>query len=301
MTNDVAVVILAAGQGTRMKSRMAKVLHRAGGKPLVRQAIDTALAIAPPERIFVVVGYQADQVRAEVEAAGVQAIHQTEQLGTGHAARMCVSQLEGHKTDVFMAMRPLGSDDILRGQYQGYRDEPQVANDSDVETFCALRLHIDSWRWAGVPWYLRSGKCLPVSACEVVVTLKAPPQNLFGDAATQGETNHLRLRLSPHSAIALTVRVKRPGKEFIGDRREFLLLEEQHSEQSPYERLLIDAMNGDGALFSRESAIEAAWAAVEPVLFEHPAVIPYAPGSWGPAAANHFIAADGGWSNPEYN
>ena len=206
-----------------------------------------------------------------------------------------------HKTDVFMAMRPLGSDDILRGQYQGYRDEPQVANDSDVETFCALRLHIDSWRWAGVPWYLRSGKCLPVSACEVVVTLKAPPQNLFGDAVMQGETNHLRLRLSPHSAIALTVRVKRPGKEFIGDRREFLLLEEQHSEQSPYERLLIDAMNGDGALFSRESAIEAAWAAVEPVLFEHPAVIPYAPGSWGPAAANHFIAADGGWSNPEYN
>ena len=204
-----------------------------------------------------------------------------------------------HKADVFAAMRPLGAEDILRGQYEGYRNEPQVASDSDVETFCALRVHVDSWRWGGVPWYLRSGKCLPLTACEVVVRLKAPPQNLFGDAALQEDANTLRFHLSPHSTIALAARVKRAGKEFVGDQREFLLLEEGPGEQSPYERLLTDAMDGDGALFAREDAIEAAWAVVEPVLVAHPAVHLYERSSWGPPAANHFIAADGGWRNPE--
>jgi glucose-6-phosphate 1-dehydrogenase len=204
-----------------------------------------------------------------------------------------------HKEDVFEAMRPLTPDDIVRGQYLGYRDEPQVANHSDVETYCALRLHIDSWRWGGVPWYLRSGKCLPVSACEVVVRFKPPPQDLFADAAPGDEANCLRFHLSPHSAISLQVRVKRAGKAFVGEPREFTLLEENTADPAPYERLLTDAMNGDGALFSRESAIEAAWAVVEPVLREHPPALIYEPGSWGPAAANHFIATDGGWQNPD--
>jgi len=203
-----------------------------------------------------------------------------------------------HKADVFDAMRPLGANDIVRGQYRGYRDEPQVSNHSDVETFCALRLQIDSWRWGGVPWYLRSGKCLPVTACEVVVRFKPPPQNLFADAAPDDEANCLRFHLSPHSAISLEARVKRPGKVFAGEQRRFTLLEEDCADPSPYERLLTDAMNGDGALFSREAAIEAAWTVVEPVLSAHPAVHVYEPGSWGPAAANHFIAADGGWQNP---
>ncbi|MEP7294936.1 MAG: glucose-6-phosphate dehydrogenase [Burkholderiales bacterium] len=204
-----------------------------------------------------------------------------------------------HKADVFAAMRPMRPTDLVRGQYLGYRDEPQVANDSDVETYCALRLHVDSWRWGGVPWYLRSGKCLPVTACEVVVRLKAPPQNLFGDAAIREDANYLRFHLSPHATIALGARVKRAGKEFVGDQREFSLLEEEPGEQTPYERLLTDAMNGDGALFTREGAIEAAWAVVEPVLAEHSPVIIYAPDTWGPPAANHLIAADGGWHNLE--
>ena len=204
-----------------------------------------------------------------------------------------------HKADVFSAMRPLTKDDILRGQYDGYRSEPKVAPDSDVETFCALRLHVDSWRWGGVPWYLRSGKCLPLTACEVLVRLKPPPQNLFGDAAVSEDANTLRFHLSPHSAIALSARVKRDGREFVGDQREFLLHDEEPGEQSPYERLLTDAMEGNGALFAREDAIEAAWAVVEPVLSDPPPVHPYARGSWGPAAANHFIAASGGWHNPE--
>ena len=204
-----------------------------------------------------------------------------------------------HKADVFDAMRPLTEGDIVRGQYLGYRDEPQVANDSDVETYCALRLHVDSWRWGGVPWYVRSGKCLPTTACEVVVRFKPPPQNLFADSAPGDEANYLRFHLSPHSAIALAARVKRAGKAFVGEQREFTLLEEDTADPLPYERLLTDAMHGDGALFSREGAIEAAWAVVEPVLREHAAAHVYAPGSWGPAAANHFIAADGGWQNPD--
>ena len=204
-----------------------------------------------------------------------------------------------HKADVFAAMRPLRPADMVRGQYLGYRDEPEVASNSDVETYCALRLHVDSWRWGGVPWYLRSGKCLPVTACEVVVRLKAPPQDLFADSADHDDANFLRFHLSPHSTIALGVRVKKAGKEFVGDQREFSLLEEEPDEQAPYERLLTDAMNGDGALFTREGAIEAAWAVVEPVLGDHPASIAYARGTWGPPAADRFIAADGGWQNPQ--
>jgi glucose-6-phosphate 1-dehydrogenase len=203
-----------------------------------------------------------------------------------------------HKADVLAAMRPLGTADIPRGQYQGYRDDPQVAQDSDVDTFCALRVFVDSWRWGGVPWYLRSGKCLPVTASEVLVRLKPPPQNLFGDAAVCEGTDTLHFHLSPHSTIALGARVKRAGRELVGEQREFMLLEEEHGEQSPYERLLTDALAGDGALFAREDAIEAAWAVVQPVLVDHPPVHLYKPGTWGPPAANHFIAGDGGWHNP---
>ena len=153
------------------------------------------------------------------------------------------------KAKVFQAMRPLKSDDLVRGQYAGYRKEPNVAKNSDVETFCALRLFIDSWRWKGVPWYLRSGKCLAETAHEVLVELKPPPQELFADSApATGRANYLRFRLSPSSAVALAARVKRAGKEFVGDQRELYLVEEQPGEESPYERLLGDAMAGDGAL-----------------------------------------------------
>ncbi|AMM23568.1 glucose-6-phosphate dehydrogenase [Variovorax sp. PAMC 28711] len=203
-----------------------------------------------------------------------------------------------HKADVFAAMRELRPEDMVRGQYLGYRDEAHVASDSDVETYCALRLHVDSWRWGGVPWYLRSGKYLPANGCEVVVRLKAPPQNLFGDAGIREDANYLRFHISPRSTIALGVRVKRPGKEFSGEQREFSLLEEAPGEQTAYERLLTDAMNGDGALFAHEAAIEAAWAVVEPVLDDHPPAVVYERGTWGPPAANHLIAADGGWHNP---
>lgn len=207
--------------------------------------------------------------------------------------------VDAEKLQIFNAMRPLRACDLVRGQYTGYRDEPQVSAQSDVETYCALRLHIDSWRWAGVPWFLRSGKCLATTACEVLVRLKPPPVQIFADAvATGAQANHLRFRLSPHSLIALAARVKRAGKAFVGEPHELVLLEEQAGEESPYERLLGDAMAGDPALFAREDAVESAWAVVEPVLTEHPRAIPYARGSWGPPAADALIAAYGGWHNP---
>jgi glucose-6-phosphate 1-dehydrogenase len=204
------------------------------------------------------------------------------------------------KAKVFQAMRPLTPEDVVRGQYTGYRKEPGVAKSSDVETFCALRLFIDSWRWEGVPWYLRSGKCLAETAAEVLVEMKPPPQRLFADSApVTGLGNYLRFRLSPSSAVALAARVKRAGKEFIGDQRELYLAEEQPGEETPYERLLGDAMAGDGALFTREDAVEAAWAVVDPVLKTHKRIRPYRRGSWGPHEADALIAADGCWHNPK--
>jgi glucose-6-phosphate 1-dehydrogenase len=202
------------------------------------------------------------------------------------------------KAKVFQAMRPLKREDLVRGQYAGYRKEPGVAKNSDVETFCAMRLFIDSWRWAGVPWYLRSGKYLAETATEVMVELKPPPQRLFADSApATGESNYLRFRLSPNSALALGVRVKLAGKEFVGERRELYLFEERPGEESPYERLLGDAMIGDGALFTREDAVEAAWAVVDPVMKNHDRVRPYKRLSWGPKEADTIIASDGGWHN----
>ena len=207
--------------------------------------------------------------------------------------------VHAEKTKVFHAMRPLVPDDLVRGQYRGYRKEPGVAKGSDVETFVALRLFIDSWRWGGVPWYLRSGKCLPETVAEIVVELKPPPQKLFDDAATTaGRANYLRFRLSPNTAVALAARVKRVGKEFIGDQRELFLMDEQTGEETPYERLLGDAMAGDGALFTREEAVEAAWVVVDPVLKKHHKAIPYRSGSWGPKQADDLIASDGGWHQP---
>ena len=207
--------------------------------------------------------------------------------------------VHGEKAGVFQAMRALAPDDVVRGQYAGYRNERDVAADSDVETFCALRLFIDSWRWAGVPWYLRAGKGLPHTLAEVLVQLKPPPQALFGDSApADGRANYLRFRLAPTSSIALAARVKRGGKGFVGDQRELYLCEDGASDELAYERLLGDAMVGDGALFSDQQTVEAAWAAVDPVLVNHHPVIEYERGTWGPREADVLTAGDGGWHNP---
>ena len=207
--------------------------------------------------------------------------------------------VHAEQANVFQAMRPLTPDDLVRGQYAGYRQESDVAKNSDVETFAAIRLFIDSWRWEGVPWYLRSGKYLPVTETEVVVELKPPPQRLFEDSApTQGPGNYLRFRISPNSDIALAARVKLAGSSFVGIQKELRLLEHQPGEETPYERLLGDAMIGDGALFAREDAVESAWAVVDPILKKHHRTLPYKRHTWGPKAADLLIAPSGQWHNP---
>ena len=207
--------------------------------------------------------------------------------------------VQDEKAKVFKAIRQLKPSDMVRGQYAGYRQEDDVAKRSDVETYCAVRMFVDSWRWDGVPWYLRSGKYLPGTATEILVELKQPPQSLFADATVPGNgSNYLRFRLSPSSAIALAARVKLAGQEFIGEQRELFLSDQQPGEETPYERLLGDAMRGDGALFTRQDAVEAAWVVVDAVLKRHPKSLPYKRGTWGPKAADTLIGADGPWHDP---
>ncbi|WP_062308283.1 glucose-6-phosphate dehydrogenase [Demequina subtropica] len=202
------------------------------------------------------------------------------------------------KANVFRAIRPLTRNDIVRGQFAGYRDEPGVARGSDVETYAAVRLFIDSWRWAGVPWYLRTGKHLPVTAHEVVVEFKKPPQALFDDAMMAQHPNHLRFRLQPDGEIALGARVKTPGEEFVGEQRELVVSTGGAGSRHPYERLLADALGGDRALFTAEETVEAAWRVVDAVLADHAPAIRYAPGTWGPTEADTLIGADGPWHDP---
>ena len=214
-------------------------------------------------------------------------------------ASVAADDMRSEKVKVFRSMRPLQRDDLVRGQYIGYRNEAGVAAASDVETYCAVRLHVDSWRWDGVPWYIRAGKRLAATATEVLVELKPPPQRLFADAPQQmGRANYLRFRVEPGPAIAIGARLKRSGEEYSGVQQEFSLLEEQRTAQSPYDRLLGDAMLGDGTLFTSEAAVEAAWTVVDPILKRHARAIAYKPGGWGPKQADALIDAGANWHNP---
>ena len=206
--------------------------------------------------------------------------------------------LRDEKARLLKSVRPLTPADVVRGQFRGYRQEPGVAPDSQVETFAAVRLAIDSWRWADVPFYIRSGKCLPVTADEVIVEFRRPPRQTFDDDA-RATPNHLRLRLGPEVLIALGLRVKRPGEQMVGESVGLVATHQHGEEMLPYERLLGDAMRGDAALFAREDAIEAQWRIVDPVLGNATAVHEYAPGSWGPREADALIATDGGWYDPQ--
>ena len=207
--------------------------------------------------------------------------------------------VQTEKVKVFRGMRLLHPDDLVRGQYAGYQEEPGVAKDSDVETFCALRLFIDSWRWEGVPWFLRSGKYLAETVNEVLVQLKPPPQKLFDDSPrTVDQANCLRFQLSPRSVTALAARVKRKGKKYVGEQEYLSMSDDQCGERLPYERLLEDAMSGDRMLFTRQDTVEAAWAVVDPVLKYHPRSLSYQRDSWGPKEANALIAKYGGWHDP---
>jgi glucose-6-phosphate 1-dehydrogenase len=206
--------------------------------------------------------------------------------------------IRDEKVKVLKAIRALRPDDVVRGQFQGYRQEPGVAKDSQVETFAAVRLQIHSWRWQGVPVYIRAGKMLPVTCTEVIVRLRKPPEVFTGPPP---QPNYLRFRIGPDVAIALGAMVMVPGEEMIGDPVELLLSHhEGGSEVGAYERLLGDAMKGDATLFAREDYVEQAWRIVGPVLGSATPVYEYAPHTWGPREADR-IAPPGGWINPQVN
>jgi len=195
------------------------------------------------------------------------------------------------KAKVFRAIRPLRPQDLVRGQYAGYRQEKGVAPDSTVETFAALRLHIDSWRWEGVPFFIRAGKRLATSCTEVLVTLKLPPLRRGPE-----DGNYYRFRLSPDVIIALGARVKKPGEQMVSEPTELRLVHREDANvMLPYERLLGEAMEGDPALFAREDSVDAAWAVVQPILGNVTAVHEYEPGGWGPVDADRLTAEVGGW------
>ena len=207
--------------------------------------------------------------------------------------------IRDEKARILKAVRPLKSADVVRGQFKGYRDEPGVAADSRVETFAAVRLYIDTWRWAGVPFYIRAGKMLPVTCQEVIVTFDRPPRATFDEQA--GLPNHLRLQLSPSVVIALGMRIKKPGEQMEGEDVELIATHQAGDDMTPYERLLADALRGDQALFAREDEIEAQWRIVEQVLGDVEPVHEYDPHTWGPEEADRMIEADGGWINPQYS
>jgi glucose-6-phosphate 1-dehydrogenase len=209
-----------------------------------------------------------------------------------------LDSIRDEKSRVLKAVRPLAQQDIVRGQFNGYRKEPGVKADSDVETYAAVRLFIDTWRWADVPFFIRAGKCLPVTATEVIVDFKRPPRETFGETVS-GLGDHLRLRLSPEVLIALGMRAKLPGEHMVGEDVELIASHQSGSEMAPYERLLGDALKGDQSLFANEEAVEAQWRVVDPVLENPTACLPYEPGTWGPAEADRLTAEYGGWIDPK--
>ena len=202
------------------------------------------------------------------------------------------------KAELMRAIRPLEPTSVVRGQYNGYRSVPGVAPGSQVETFIAIKLGIDSWRWAGVPIYIRAGKMLPVTCTEALVEFKRPPREAFGEIVPTTSA-HMRIRVNPDLTIALGVRVKTPGERMVGRDVELELHRQAADDIPPYERLLGDASRGNSELFSRQDLVEAQWRIVDPILENVTPLYSYGQGTWGPEEAHQLISADGPWLNPK--
>jgi glucose-6-phosphate 1-dehydrogenase len=210
--------------------------------------------------------------------------------------------IRDEQAKVLRTVRPMEVQYMVRGQFRGYRDEPGVAKDSYMATYAALQLHVDSWRWDGVPFYVRAGKALAKTVTEVIIELKKPPPVVFNDRLP-ARGNYVRMRVSPSVQIAIGARTKRPGEGMKGDPVELLVAEGAEQGQSgrmeAYERLLGDAIAGDATLFARQDVVEAAWAIVDPVIHGPSPMYDYDPGSWGPKEADALVANVGGWNTPE--
>jgi glucose-6-phosphate 1-dehydrogenase len=210
--------------------------------------------------------------------------------------------IRDEQAKVLRNVRPLSDDEMVRGQFRGYRNEPGVAPDSYMGTYAALRLHVDSWRWEGVPFIVRAGKCLKTTCTEVVVELKCAPPVVFNEPKPS-MGNYVRFRLSPQVVIAIGARAKRPGEGMVGDPLELSVVEApaqgNEHRMDAYERLLGDAMAGDSTLFARQDVVEAAWAIVDPVIHGPSALYEYEPGTWGPPEADSLVEDVGGWNTPQ--
>jgi len=210
--------------------------------------------------------------------------------------------IRDEQAKVLRTVRPMSTDNMVRGQFKGYRDEPGVAPDSYMATYAALRLYVDSWRWEGVPFIVRAGKSLAMTCTEVIVELKNPPQVVFKEPAPS-MGNYLRFRLSPNVTTALGARAKVHGERMVGSPTELAFFEEapqgEDGRMEAYERLLGDAMLGDATLFARQDVVEAAWAIVDPVIHGPSPLFEYEPGTWGPKEADHLVEAVGGWNTPK--
>ena len=207
--------------------------------------------------------------------------------------------IRDEKVKVLRAISPLDCQNLVRGQFRGYRKEKGVAPDSKVETFAAVRLEIDSWRWQGVPFYIRTGKCLPVTCAEILVRLRQPPTMYQG---FELQPNYCRLRISPDITTAMGFNVMAPVED--ADSESVELLASHHpsaEEMDAYERVLGDALAGDATLFAREDYVEEAWRIVDPVLQSDCPLCEYEPGTWGPSAVDERVAPPGGWQNPIVN
>jgi glucose-6-phosphate 1-dehydrogenase len=209
--------------------------------------------------------------------------------------RIDSESVRDEKVKVLKAIPPIDEKELIRGQFRGYRDERGVEKGSKMETFAALKLEINSWRWQGVPFYIRAGKCLPVTCTEIVGRFRKPPA-LIPDAALT--KNHLRLRISPEASIAMGMMVMSPGEDLAGQTVEMLASRSPRAgEMDAYERVLGAAMEGDATLFAREDYVEEAWRIVDPVLKADPPVYQYEPNTWGPKEVER-LTPDGGWNNP---
>lgn len=202
------------------------------------------------------------------------------------------------KAALMKAIRPLDAAHVVRGQYEGYHDVPGVQPGSTVETFVAVKLFIDSWRWAGVPIYIRAGKELPLTVAEVVVQFRRPPRETFGELVPISSA-HVRMRISPDVSIGMGVRVKQPGERMAGEDVELMLTEQPASFKPPYQRLLGDAMRGQADSFGNYETVDAQWRVVDPILDNATPLYTYAKGTFGPAEADMLIGEDGPWVNPK--
>jgi len=204
--------------------------------------------------------------------------------------------LRDERAKVLTAMQPFSPERMVRGQYEGYHDEDGVAADSDTETYVALRTEIDSWRWSGVPWFIRTGKAMPGTVTEAIIEFKRPPQLLFADPGCAPHPNHLRMRMKPDDCITMVMQAKKPGDALLSHSVPLKVVANDSDAASadPYERLLEDALEGDQRLFARQDGVESAWKIVDPVLEDRPPSQIHQRGEWGPSADGR-VDPPGGW------